>query len=193
MSISKKALAVAKLAADFAQAGYATATNEKVIADLTGKLTTANEKALGLAYRSGYVAGRLYGKLSKDTTAKAELVLAERQKGSKLPKRTKLESAAKRAADKRWERIRSALDVASSDKRGGARPVKGKGKGKGKAAPKGKVIKAAPLVKDNTQAIAHVRNMALMLSTFCKKNEKVISPDLSACVADFVGKVNSLS
>lgn len=104
-------------------------------------------------------------------------------------KKNKLRSNARRM----WSRVSSVTGVKTSEKRGrkaGAKVAPKAGKA-GKAAPK--VIKAAPAVKSGAEAVAHVRNMAMMLSTFCKKNESVITPELSALVASFVGDVNKLT
>lgn len=97
----------------------------------------------------------------------------------------------RRAAGLRaWSHISLATGVKGTEARGRKAGVK---VGKPNKVGKAKVIKAAPKVNDGASAIAHVRNMALMLATFCKKNEAVIPADLSSLVADFVAKANKLA
>lgn len=96
------------------------------------------------------------------------------------------------AARKAWSRVASLAGIVA-DKRGGARKEAGKASKAKAAAKETSKAKSLPVAKDTAQAVAQVRNMALMLSTYCAKNKDVIGADLSAIVAEFVGKVNKIA
>lgn len=71
-------------------------------------------------------------------------------------------------------------------------PVNGSGGARERTAQEPKTEKL-PTAANAAEATAHVRNMALMLSTYVSKNKDHVSAELSSLVADFVGKLNRLA
>lgn len=175
----------------FFQAGasaYVQDSAEKIILDCGAKHV---DKALRI-YTEGYVAKWLAkgGEITADHRKRAA-VLADKDQSvgpdsKTVPagkiKRTPEEHATVRAGARRFNRKRAQLKVKPANTGGGAR------KRTPKAEPK-KIV-GNPKVTSHAEAAAHIRNMALMLASFCAKNTEAVGPDLSALVADFVGAVN---
>ena len=142
------------------------------------------------AYVLGYTAKGLAkgGKITDKHKALAETLIANgvNPDAKTTPegkvKRTKEQHDLIRAGARRFNRVRARLNVKPKDQRGGARE-------RDKSP---KVLKN-PKVTSATDAMAHVRNMAMMLSTFCAKNKDQVSSDVSTCVADFVATINRLA
>lgn len=140
----------------------------------------------------GRVALKL-GKATAETFVKAAKIVDKANvdaTSTTKAKRTREEQDWFNAAAMQWSRLsRAAGIVRVNEKRGKKAGSKAKA-GKTKAAPKAKAVVKLGTAKDATQAAQQVRNMALMLSTYCAKNKDVISPELSAIVATFVADVN---
>lgn len=146
------------------------------------------------AVRAEFVIGVMSRQL-KCTTVQAQAAFEASGTDSKAQadkRRTAEQEKAYAAGRQAWSRVARIAGVVA-DKRGGARPKVEKAGKTEKAGKAGKQIVANPKVASAADAARHVLNMAMMISSFVKKNEAVVNADLSSLVADFVGKVSALS
>lgn len=124
----------------FVAAGAAAARAEITFNAALLAFAKKDEKAAGVAFKSGYVSERLYGNTSPDNLKKAETIVTPRVKGDE--KRTKEENAALKTASKRWDRFRKRHEIMSTDNRGGNRVAAKTAKRKPGTGPK--TIKIGP-------------------------------------------------
>lgn len=177
MTTKTNALAIVRTAGfDFMGATQAAA------AAITAAIKAGNEIA---EVKRQFVLGAITRQLVKAGDKAANVgKAAEAVLGDKADKR-------RAAALRAWSRASSAAGV-RADKRGrkaGAKIAKGSGV---KAAAPAKTIKANPAVKSAAEAAAHIRNMAMMLASFCAKNQSVIPTETAKLVGDFVAAANKL-
>lgn len=118
--------------------------------------------------------------------AKAEAEIADKAKTNKL----------RASAMRAWSYVASdaGIRVSKRGRKAGVKVGKPKAaKGSGVAQDAPQLVKVDPSVKDTASALQHVRSIAMMLSGFCKKNDKLVSAEVMACVADFTVKINKLT
>lgn len=150
------------------------------------------EQALA-EYTEGYVFGSITVALPKMDIKAARELARSIMEGVNPDAKTTPEGKIKctpeqwnwrRNGAQRFNRVRRKLGAPAANNSGGARD-----KSTGEAPKAEKLPKAA----NPAEANAHVRNIALMLSTYVSKNKDHVSAELSGLVAEFVGKLNKLT
>ena len=178
-----------------AVSGYVFASARDIaIADI--KRAILDEKQDYKRVRNDFVAGQMAKALFPDLKRAEAIAKAKGVLGMAGHGRTPKAGQAVRDAsqEQAYTNARQWWSSASRDA-GVAKPRKAaprNAKKAKKAAPKAKGAApkmTQPKVKSAAEATAHVLNMAKMISGFVAKNRDVVSPELSALVADFVGKV----
>jgi hypothetical protein len=182
---SKKFLAVL---ASVQTAGFEFMGATQSAADAIKAAVTAGADPKAIKHK--FVVGAVMRQLLRAGENRPMAGIAEQAEKVVADKADKRRAAALRA----WSRASSAAGI-RADKRGrkaGAKVGAKVAKGSGIKADKAKTIKANPAVASAAEASAHIRNMALMLASFCAKNKDVIPAETAKLVGDFVAAANKL-
>jgi len=143
-------------------------------------------------YTEGYVFGRITVTYPKTELLAARKLARDIMGWVNPDAKTVPEGKAKRtheqhnwyiAGKRKFNRAREKLNVDPINNSGGARE-------KTSNKEPGEKLPTATSAQD---ANMHVRNIALMLSTYVSKNKTHVSAELSSLVADFVGNLNKLT
>lgn len=182
-------------AATFYTAGVMCAAGDAITETILSALEDGNLEAARDGFTEGYVAERMRHATGADAItdaikAHARTVMTgcnhEATPKAGQYKRTEAEHGWYIVGKRKFNRAREKLGIAPVSNQGGHGQST---KSEGSKPENTKLPKAASAA----DAMNHLRNIALMLSSYVSKNADHVSADAAALVTDFVSKMNKLS
>lgn len=197
-SIKSKSVKPMFSAATFYNAGVMCAAGDAITETILAALEEGNLEAARDGFTEGYVAERMRHATSAEAITEAIRKHARTVMTGCNPEATPKEGQYKRTeAEHNWfivgkrkfNRAREKLGIAPVSNVGGhGKSTKPEAGDKPE-----KETHKLPKAADAAEANGHIRNMALMLSSYVSKNKAVVSADAAALVTEFVAKINKLT